>query len=176
MPFKIAYPALEGQEWKIITGSDPKNTPWSYHNGGSWPTLLWQELVNLPVGVLDCNSLLTSIFNNTFLPAYSGMHKDEYYEIAEKAIKLAERRISRDQWPEYYDTKRARFIGKQSRLFQTWSIAGYLVSKLLLANPSGAKMLVNEEDPELVNALISANPRRKRVRKAFRQPLIVYFM
>ncbi|XP_077241239.1 neutral/alkaline invertase 3, chloroplastic-like isoform X2 [Tasmannia lanceolata] len=43
MPFKICYPALEGQEWRIITGSDPKNTPWSYHNGGSWPTLLWQS-------------------------------------------------------------------------------------------------------------------------------------
>ncbi|MED6205234.1 Neutral/alkaline invertase 3, chloroplastic [Stylosanthes scabra] len=42
MPFKICYPALEAQEWRIITGSDPKNTPWSYHNAGSWPTLLWQ--------------------------------------------------------------------------------------------------------------------------------------
>ncbi|XLR33779.1 hypothetical protein HN51_043054 [Arachis hypogaea] len=35
MPFKICYPALNGQEWRIIAGSDPKNTPWSYHNGGS---------------------------------------------------------------------------------------------------------------------------------------------
>lgn len=26
MPLKICYPALEGQEWRIITGSDPKNT------------------------------------------------------------------------------------------------------------------------------------------------------
>ncbi|CAI9091315.1 OLC1v1026314C3 [Oldenlandia corymbosa var. corymbosa] len=26
MPFKICYPALEGQEWQIITGCDPKNT------------------------------------------------------------------------------------------------------------------------------------------------------
>ncbi|KAK9288196.1 hypothetical protein L1049_016645 [Liquidambar formosana] len=42
MPLKICYPALEQEEWRIITGSDPKNTPWSYHNGGSWPTLLWQ--------------------------------------------------------------------------------------------------------------------------------------
>ncbi|MBA0558014.1 hypothetical protein Golob_015055, partial [Gossypium lobatum] len=25
MPLKICYPALEGQEWRIITGSDPKN-------------------------------------------------------------------------------------------------------------------------------------------------------
>lgn len=26
MPLKICYPALEGQEWRIITGGDPKNT------------------------------------------------------------------------------------------------------------------------------------------------------
>ncbi|KAF5744824.1 alkaline/neutral invertase E chloroplastic-like [Tripterygium wilfordii] len=138
MPFKICYPALEGQEWRIITGSDPKNTPWSYHNGGSWPTLLWQ----LTVACIKMNRP----------------------ELAEKAVELTERRISRDKWPEYYDTKRGRFIGKQARLFQTWSIAGYLVAKLLLANPGAAKTLVNEEDSELVNAfsMISANPRRKR--------------
>lgn len=37
MPLKVAYPALEGHEWRIVTGCDPKNTRWSYHNGGSWP-------------------------------------------------------------------------------------------------------------------------------------------
>ncbi|KAJ0046057.1 hypothetical protein Pint_05858 [Pistacia integerrima] len=142
MPLKICYPALEGQEWQIITGSDPKNTPWSYHNGGSWPTLLWQ----LTVACIKMNRP----------------------EIAAKAVQVAEKRIARDKWPEYYDTKRARFIGKQSRLFQTWSIAGYLVAKLLLADPSAAKILITEEDSELVNAfscMISANPRRKRGRK-----------
>ncbi|XP_002529075.2 alkaline/neutral invertase E, chloroplastic [Ricinus communis] len=150
MPFKICYPALEGQEWRIITGSDPKNTPWSYHNGGSWPTLLWQLTV-----------------------ACIRMKRPE---IAEKAVKLAERRISRDKWPEYYDTKKARFIGKQARLFQTWSIAGYLVAKLLLDNPSAAKILVNEEDPELLNTfsyMINASPRRKRGRVGSKRPFIV---
>ncbi|KAF4349265.1 hypothetical protein F8388_024232 [Cannabis sativa] len=139
MPLKICYPALEGQEWRIITGSDPKNTPWSYHNGGSWPTLLWQ----LTVASIKMNRL----------------------EIARKAIKVAEKRIASDKWPEYYDTKQARFVGKQARLFQTWSIAGYLVAKLLLADPSAANILVNEEDLEIVNAfsyMISANPRKRR--------------
>ncbi|XP_050213826.1 alkaline/neutral invertase E, chloroplastic [Mercurialis annua] len=150
MPFKICYPALDGQEWGIITGCDPKNTPWSYHNGGSWPTLLWQ----LTVACIRMNRP----------------------EIAAKAVKLAERRISRDKWPEYYDTKKARFIGKQARLFQTWSIAGYLVAKLLLANPNAAKILVNEEDPELLNTfshIINASPRRKRGRTGFKQSFIV---
>ncbi|CAN0900467.1 Alkaline/neutral invertase E, chloroplastic [Linum grandiflorum] len=150
MPFKICYPALEEQEWRIITGSDPKNTPWSYHNGGSWPTLLWQ----LTVACIKMNRP----------------------EIAQRAVELVEKRISRDNWPEYYDTKRGRFIGKQSRLFQTWSIAGYLVSKLLLENPEKAKILMNEEDTELVNAfscMIGANPRRQRGKKAVKQPFIV---
>ena len=37
MPVKICYPAIEGHEWQTVTGCDPKNTRWSYHNGGSWP-------------------------------------------------------------------------------------------------------------------------------------------
>ncbi|KAM0045259.1 putative six-hairpin glycosidase superfamily, glycosyl hydrolase family 100 [Helianthus debilis subsp. tardiflorus] len=150
MPLKICYPALEGQEWRIITGSDPKNTPWSYHNGGSWPTLLWQ----LTVASIKMNRP----------------------EIAENAVKVAERRISKDKWAEYYDTKRGRFIGKQARLFQTWSIAGYVVAKQLLDNPDAAKVLVNVEDTELLNAfscMISANPRRKRSRKGINQTFII---
>ncbi|KAL2549048.1 Alkaline/neutral invertase E [Forsythia ovata] len=150
MPFKICYPALEGQEWQIITGCDPKNTPWSYHNGGSWPTLLWQ----LTVACIKMNRP----------------------EIAARAIEVVEKRISKDKWPEYYDTKRARFIGKQARLFQTWSIAGYLVSKLLLADPNAAKILIIEEDSELVNAFscaISSNHRRKRGPKSSQNSYIV---
>lgn len=97
-------------------------------------------------------------------------------DIAVKAVEIAERRISRDRWPEYYDTKRSRFIGKQAHLFQTWSIAGYLVAKLLLADPGAAKILITDEDPELVNAfscMIGANPRRKRGRKNVKQSYIV---
>lgn len=150
MPFKICYPALDGLEWQIITGCDPKNTPWSYHNGGSWPTLLWQ----LTVACIKMNRP----------------------EIAAKAVEVAEKRLSRDKWPEYYDTKKGRFIGKQSRLFQTWSIAGYLVAKLLLANPGAAKILVTEEDSELINALscaICSSPRRKRGPKPSQETYIV---
>ncbi|KAL3620174.1 hypothetical protein CASFOL_035086 [Castilleja foliolosa] len=150
MPMKICYPALEGQEWRIITGCDPKNTPWSYHNGGSWPTLLWQ----LTVACIKMNRP----------------------EIAEKAIKVAEKRLAIDKWPEYYDTKGARFIGKQAHLFQTWSIAGYLVAKLLVANPSAANILVNFEDADLLNVFswaLSANPRGKRSRKGPKQSFIV---
>ncbi|HSH29269.1 MAG TPA: glycoside hydrolase 100 family protein, partial [Thiohalobacter sp.] len=41
MPIKLCYPALDRGAWQLLTGSDPKNRPWSYHNGGNWPVLLW---------------------------------------------------------------------------------------------------------------------------------------
>lgn len=144
MPLKISFPALESDEWRIITGSDPKNTPWSYHNGGSWPTLLWQfTAACVKVGRL---------------------------ELASKALKVAEKKLVRDRWPEYYDTRSGRFIGKQARLFQTWTIAGFLMAKMLLANPDAAKILTFEEDLALLEAMscpIDSNPHRKRSRKTY---------
>lgn len=130
MPMKICYPAVESEEWRIITGSDPKNTPWSYHNGGSWPTLLWQfTLACMKMGRLD---------------------------LAEKAVAEAERRLMADRWPEYYDTRQGKFIGKQSRLYQTWTIAGFLTSKLLLENPEMASLLYWNEDYELLDICVCA--------------------
>ncbi|KAG6510806.1 hypothetical protein ZIOFF_028845 [Zingiber officinale] len=120
MPLKIAYPALEGHEWRIVTGCDPKNTRWSYHNGGSWPVLLW---------------LFTAACIKTGRP-----------QIAQRAIDLAESRLSKDGWPEYYDGKTGRYVGKQARKFQTWSIAGYLVAKMMLEDPSHLGMISLEED------------------------------
>ncbi|XP_050239685.1 alkaline/neutral invertase A, mitochondrial [Quercus robur] len=149
MPLKICYPALEYEEWRIITGSDPKNTPWSYHNGGSWPTLLWQ-----------------------FTLACIKMGRPE---LAQKAVSLAEKRLSADQWPEYYDTRSGRFIGKQSRLFQTWTIAGFLASKMLLENPEKASFLFWEEDYELLETCVCAlnkSGRKKCSRFAARSQIL----
>nr|GMD83881.1 alkaline/neutral invertase A, mitochondrial-like [Ipomoea batatas] len=138
MPVKICYPALESEEWRIITGSDPKNTPWSYHNGGSWPTLLWQfTLACLKMGRED---------------------------LASKAIELAEKRLAVDRWPEYYDTKHGKFIGKQARLYQNWTIAGFLTSKMFLENPEKASLLIWEEDYDLLENCVCSlsNSSRKR--------------
>ena len=52
----------------------------------------------------------------------------------------------KDCWPEYYDGKLGRYIGKQARKFQTWSIAGYLVAKMMLEDPSHLGMISLEED------------------------------
>ncbi|KAJ8900539.1 hypothetical protein K2173_025316 [Erythroxylum novogranatense] len=108
MPLKITYPALEGHEWRLVTGFDPKNTRWSYHNGGSWP---------------------------------AACIKTGRPQIAKRAIELSEQRLSKDGWPEYYDGKTGRYVGKQARKYQTWSISGYLVAKMMNFASSGA--LVN---------------------------------
>ncbi|XP_074269196.1 putative alkaline/neutral invertase D [Silene latifolia] len=127
MPLKICYPAIESHEWRIVTGCDPKNTRWSYHNGGSWPVLLW---------------MLTAACIKTGRP-----------QIARKAIDLTEQRLLKDGWPEYYDGKLGRYIGKQARKYQTWSIAGYLVAKMMLEDPSHLTMISHEED-KLMKPLI----------------------
>ncbi|KAL2513955.1 Alkaline/neutral invertase A [Forsythia ovata] len=150
MPLKICYPALESEEWRIITGSDPKNTPWSYHNGGSWPALLWQfTLACMKMGRMD---------------------------FAKKAIELAEKRLPVDHWPEYYDTRNGKFIGKQSRLYQTWSIAGFLASKMLLENPEMASLLFWEEDYDLLETcvcVLSNSSRKKCSRSAAKSQILV---
>ncbi|KAK2640190.1 hypothetical protein Ddye_027985 [Dipteronia dyeriana] len=150
MPLKICYPALEYEEWRIITGSDPKNTPWSYHNGGSWPTLLWQfTLACIKMGRL---------------------------ELAQKAVALAEKRLAVDRWPEYYDTRTGKFIGKQSRLFQTWTIAGFLASKMIVEKPEMASLLFWEEDYELLEICVCAlskTGRKKCSRGAAKSQILV---
>lgn len=122
MPMKICFPAVEGLEWKILTGCDPKNVPWSYHNGGNWPVLIW---------------LLVAAAQKTGRP-----------HIGRLAIELAEKRLSDDLWPEYYDGKNGRLIGKQARKYQTWTIAGFLLAKELMANPDHLGLFSFDEDFE----------------------------
>lgn len=38
-------------------------------------------------------------------------------QMAKKAIELVEQRLSKDGWPEYYDGKTWRYIGKQARKY-----------------------------------------------------------
>ncbi|XP_058084371.1 neutral/alkaline invertase 1, mitochondrial [Magnolia sinica] len=150
MPLKICYPALEDEKWRIITGCDPKNTPWSYHNGGSWPTLLWQfTLACIKMGRPD---------------------------LARRAVEVAEKRLLDDKWPEYYDTRTGRFIGKQARLNQTWTIAGFLTSKMLLENPEMASMLTCDEDLELLEGcacMLNKTTRKKCSRPTARSQILV---
>lgn len=122
---------------------------WSYHNGGSWPTLIWQ-----------------------FTVACIKMNRPD---LAEKAVRVAEQRLSRDQWPEYYDTRSGRLIGKQARLYQTWSIAGYLTAKMMLKNPAAATWLTCEEEDAFASMScgIEMNPRQKPRVKASVKSFII---
>lgn len=70
-------------------------------------------------------------------------------QIAKRAIELAEQRLSKDCWPEYYDGKSGRYVGKQARKYQTWSITGYLVAKLMVENPSNLVMISLDEDKKM---------------------------
>ena len=85
-------------------------------------------------------------------------------ELARKAVDLAEKRLPADHWPEYYDPRNGRVIGKQARLYQTWSIAGFLTSKMLLDNPEVASLLFWEEDYELLEICVCALRNSGRVK------------
>lgn len=127
MPMKVCFPAVEGLEWKILTGCDPKNVPWSYHNGGNWPVLLWTLV--------------------------AAAQKTGRTELGWKAIEMAERRLAEDEWPEYYDGRNGRLVGKASRKYQTWTIAGYLLARELMANPDHMKLISFDEDPGMKELL-----------------------
>jgi hypothetical protein len=127
MPLKICYPAVEGQDWRTITGSDPKNIPWSYHNGGNWPVLLWP----LAVAALKTGNA----------------------ELIHQAVEIAEKRLLIDQWAEYYDGRNGRLVGKEARKFQTWTIAGYLLTKALVENPDHLALICFDEDPNVAGCV-----------------------
>lgn len=51
--------------------------------------------------------------------------------------------------------------GKQARLYQTWSIAGFLTAKLMLKNPNAASWLTCDED-ETYAIFREANPQKRK--------------
>jgi Alkaline and neutral invertase len=115
MPMKICFPALKERDWQVVTGCDPKNRPWSYHNGGNWPVLLW---------ILTAASLKTN-----------------RSELAQTALNIVAKRLPQDSWAEYYDGKNGRLLGKESRKYQTWSIAGFILACELLENPEHLSLI-----------------------------------
>lgn len=108
MPLKIVFPAMGGKEWQFSTGSDPKNVAWSYHNGGSWPVLIWSFVA-------------AAIFTGRL-------------EMAEQSVKQMTDRLSHDNWPEYYDGRNGGLIGRRANFFQTWSATGLIVAHEILEN------------------------------------------
>jgi hypothetical protein len=113
-PVKIVYPAVSGREWMLMTGSDPKNVAWSYHNGGNWPVLIW--------------------------PFVGAAVRTGHTDMARSALDLLGERIESDKWPEYYDGKHGHLIGRRSNFFQVWSATGYIVANEILDNESNLSL------------------------------------
>jgi ribosomal protein L21E len=70
-------------------------------------------------------------------------------QLAQKAVELAENRLIKDSFPEYYDGQNGRLIGKEARIYQTWTIAGLLAAKELIANPKHLDLISFEETVEI---------------------------
>ena len=109
MPLKLCFPAYEGRDWETVTGCDPKNSPWSYHNGGSWPVLLWP---------------LAAVAVAQGRP-----------EVARAAVRAAVPRLRESAWPEYFDGRSGRLVGREARRYQTWTLAAPLLAEQLLQRP-----------------------------------------
>lgn len=110
MPLKLVYPALTGKEWSMMTGCDPKNVAWSYHNGGNWPMLIWM-----------------------FAGAAIRSGRDD---LAKKAVSQAMQRLHQDEWAEYYDGKHGDLIGRRANLNQVWSATSLIVANDLIESPN----------------------------------------
>jgi hypothetical protein len=109
MPVKIVFPAAEGERWRSVTGKDPKNVPWSYHNGGNWPCILWAFVA---AAILTGRS-----------------------DLAERSVSTMADRLVTDRWPEYYDGRKGSLIGRRANLYQTWSATSLIIADRLIENP-----------------------------------------
>jgi hypothetical protein len=56
------------------------------------------------------------------------------------------KRLSNDKWPEYYDGKEGRMIGKEARELQLWTIAGYIIAHHILDEPEKVSIFAFEPE------------------------------
>jgi beta-fructofuranosidase len=135
MPMRICHPPMEAAEWMNKTGSDPKNWPWSYHNGGHWPSLLWS-------------------FGGAILQHQQSHPQADVLLMGQAKAMLEEcywsqlNQLPRQQWAEYFDGPTGTWVGQQSRTYQTWTIVGFLLlHHLLRVNPADVSLLSIDGPP-----------------------------
>jgi hypothetical protein len=128
MPLRICHPPLDDGDWRKKTGYDRKNLPWCYHNAGHWPCLTWFWVVaTLRHRQQYRQTEAESAANNALL-------EDTY----ERLLK----RLPQQEWAEYFDGPTGVWIGQQARLYQTWTIVGFLlVHHFLKVNPEDANIM-----------------------------------
>jgi hypothetical protein len=129
MPMRICHPPMEASEWANKTGSDPKNWPWNYHNGGHWPSLLWY---------LGSAILL----HEQQHPEADVLLMGQMKALLEECYWSQLNQLPRQQWAEYFDGPTGTWVGQQSRTYQTWTIVGFLLlHHLLRVRPEDVMLL-----------------------------------
>ncbi len=128
MPLRICHPPIDGADWQIKTGYDRKNLPGCYHNGGHWPCLTW---------FLAAAVLRQSASDSANHSAFT-----EINLLLESSYQIMRDQLPRKNWAEYFDGSTAGWVGQQARLYQTWTIVGFLLMHhLLKVNPADAGIL-----------------------------------
>jgi len=129
MPMRICHPPLDQEEWRSRTGSDPKNWPGSYHNGGHWPSLLWY----LGAAIL---------LHQQLHPEADVLLMGQMRSLLDECYWSQLNQLPAQQWAEYFDGPTGTWVGQQSRTFQTWTLVGFLLlNHLLRRNPADVTLL-----------------------------------
>jgi hypothetical protein len=129
MPMRICHPPMDIEEWQNKTGSDPKNWPWSYHNGGHWPSLLWFFGASI-------------LLHEKRYPKADVLLMGQMRALIEECYWSQLNQLPRQKWAEYFDGPTGTWVGQQSRTYQTWTIVGFLLMHhLLRAEPDDVLML-----------------------------------
>lgn len=127
MPLRICHPPLEDVDWREKTGYDRKNLPWCYHNAGHWPCLTWFFVV----------AVLRQQASTQDSPLMA-----EMLDLLKYSYRLLVRQLPRQSWAEYFDGPTGSWMGQQARLYQTWTIVGFLLMHHFLeVNPKDANIL-----------------------------------
>ena len=71
-------------------------------------------------------------------------------DLADRAVALAADKLVSHGWPEYYDGRTGRLIGRFANLNQVWSAAGFILSHRLLDNPELLAMFPGQPAMEQV--------------------------
>ena len=103
---------MDQDEWITNTGMDPKNWPWSYHNGGHWPSLLW------PIAA-------AVLMHQRLYPNDDLLLLGQTRTMLEECYWQQLNQLPRQQWAEYFDGPTGTWVGQQARINQTWTIVAF---------------------------------------------------
>lgn len=112
MPLRICHPPLEDADWRKKTGYDRKNLPWCYHNGGHWACLMWFLVIAMK-------------------RQQHRMPEELRYKVRsflKECYDLMLKQLPAQKWAEYHDGPTAYWVGQQARMYQTWTIVGFLLT------------------------------------------------